>query len=81
MGIIPFHRVQILPQNGFPAHGVHQRYLHAGQLNVRRHQVHALRVMQNALAGGNGLIGQDLAHHVGEGNGELIRLGISQTDC
>ena len=44
-------------------------------------QVHALRVMQNALAGGNGLIGQDLAHHVGEGNGELIRLGISQADC
>ena len=66
MGIVPFHRVQILPQNGFPAHGVDQGYLHAGELNVRRHQVNTLRMVQNTLAGLDGRIGQDLAHHIGE---------------
>ena len=58
----------------------YQRHLHAGQLNIRRHQVHALRVAQNPLAGADRLIGQDAAHCVREGKGQLIRLGIAQAD-
>ena len=80
MGILPLYTVQILPQNRFPAHSVYQRHLHAGQLNIRRHQVHALRVAQNPLAGADRLIGQDAAHCVREGKGQLIRLGIAQAD-
>ncbi len=78
--LMPLYTVQILPQNRFPAHSVYQRHLHAGQLNIRRHQVHALRVAQNPLAGADRLIGQDAAHCVREGKGQLIRLGIAQAD-
>ena len=80
MGILSLYRVQILPQDGFTAHSVYQRHLHAGQLNIRWHQVHALRVAQNPLAGANRLIGQDTDHRVGEGKRQLIRLGIAQAD-
>src|SRR5699024_10395504 len=51
MGILSLHGVQILPQDGLPDHSVYQRHLHAGELNVGGHQVHALRVVQDALAG------------------------------
>ena len=80
MGILPFHRVQVLPQNGFPAHGVHQGYLHARQRDVGGHEVDPLRVVQDALAGGNGLVRQDLPHHVGECDGQLVRLVVAQAD-
>ena len=46
--ILPLQRVQILPQDGLTAHGVHQRYLHTGQLDVGGHQIYTLRVMQDA---------------------------------
>ena len=36
--------------------------------------------MQDALAGGDGLVGQDLAHHVGDRDGQAVRLGIAQAD-
>ena len=62
MGILSLYGVQILPQDGLPAHGVYQRYLHAGELNVDGHQVHALRVVQDALAGAQRLVHQDTAH-------------------
>ena len=80
MRVLAFHRVQILPENRLPAHGVHQGNLHAGQLDVGRHEVDALRVVQDALAGGDGLIVQHLPHHVREGDGQAIRLGIAQAD-
>ena len=35
-------RMDICPQHAFPAHGVDQPELHAGQFNVRREQVNAL---------------------------------------
>ena len=42
VGILPLYTVQVLMQNRllqnrFPAHGICQRYLHAGQLNIRWH--------------------------------------------
>ncbi len=76
----PLTRVQILPQDGLPAHGVHQRYLHAGELDVGGHQVHALRVVQDALAGAQRLVHQDAAHRVREGKGQLVRLRVAQAD-
>ena len=80
MGILIFHRVQIPPQGGLSAHGIHQGDLHTGQLDVGGYKVNALRVVQNALAGGDGLLVQHLSHHVREGDGQAVRLGISQAD-
>ena len=80
MGILSLHGVQILPQDGLAAHGVHQRNLHAGELDVGGHQVHALRVVQDALAGAQRLVHQDTAHRVGQGKGQLVRLGVAQAD-
>ena len=34
-----FDRIDICPQHAFPAHGVDQPNLHAGQFNVRWQQV------------------------------------------
>ena len=80
MGILSLHGVQILPQDRFTAHGVHQGYLHAGQLDVSGHEVHALRVVQDALAGAQRLIHQDVAHRVGQGERQLVRLRVAQAD-
>ena len=80
MGILSLHGVQILPQDGLAAHGVYQRHLHAGQLDVGGHQVHALRVVQDALAGAQRLVHQDAAHRVRECKGQFVRLGVAQAD-
>ena len=80
MGILSLHRVQILPQNGLTAHSVHQRHLHAGQLDVSGHEVHALRVVQDALTGAERLVHQDAAHCFREGEGQLVRLRVAQAD-
>ena len=44
------------------------------------HQVNALRVVQDALAGAQRLVHQDTAHRVGQGKGQLVRLGVAQAD-
>ena len=80
MGILSLHRVQILPQDGLSAHGIHQGYLHAGELDVGGHEVHALRVVQDALAGAQRLVHEDAAHRVREGKGQLVRLRVAQAD-
>ena len=80
MGILPLYGVQILPQNGLAAHGVHQRHLHARQLDVSGHEVHALRVVQDTLAGAQRLVHQDTAHRVRQGKGQLVRLRVAQAD-
>ena len=80
VGILPLHGVQILPQDGLPAHGVHQRHLHAGQLDVGGHEVHALRVVQDALARAQRLVHEDAAHCVRKGEGQLVRLRVTQAD-
>ena len=49
MGILSLERVKILPQDGLTAHGIYQGNLHARELDVRRHQVNAFRVVQDAL--------------------------------
>ena len=38
----------------------------ARELNIRRHQVNTLRMVQNTLAGGDGLLRDDLLHQGGE---------------
>ena len=76
----PFHGVQILPQDGLPAHGVHQGHLHAGELDVGGHEVHAFRVVQDALAGAQRFVHEDAAHRVREGKGQLVRLRVAQAD-
>ena len=80
MGILSLERVQILPQDGLSAHGVHQGDLHAGELDVCGHQVNALRVVQDTLAGAQRLVHQDTAHRVGQGKGQLVRLRVAQAD-
>ena len=80
MGILSFERVQILPQDGLSAHGVHQADLHAGELDVGGHQVHTLRVVQDTLVGFDRLVHQDAAHRVREGKGQLVRLRVAQAD-
>ena len=80
MGILSLYGVQILPQDGLAAHGVYQRHLHAGQLDVGGHEVYALRVVQDALAGAQRLVHEDTAHRVGQGKGQLVRLRIAQAD-
>ena len=80
MGILSLERVQILPQDSLSAHGVHQRNLHTRQLDVRRHQVNTLWVVQNTLAGAQRLVHQDTTHRVGQGKGQLVRLGMAQAD-
>ena len=80
MGILSLERVQILPQDSLTAHGVHQGDLHAGELDVCGHQVNALRVVQDTLARAQRLVHQDTAHRVGQGKGQLVRLGVAQAD-
>ena len=80
MGILSLERVQILPQDSLSAHGVHQGDLHAGELDVSGHQVNAFRVVQDTLARAQRLVHQDTAHSVGQGKGQLVRLGMAQAD-
>ncbi len=80
MGILSLYRVKILPQDSLTAHGVHQGNLHAGELNVSRHQVNALRVVQDALTGAQRLVHQNTTHSVRQGKGQLVRLGMAQAD-
>lgn len=71
---------QVLPQDGFTAHGVYQRHLHARQLDVGREDVHPLRVVQDPFTGMQRAVGEDARHCVGQGEGELVRLRMSETD-
>ena len=71
-------RMDICPQHAFPAHGVDQPELHAGQLNVRREQVNALTVMQNTAAVRDGGIVDHILHDVCQRNGQLIRLRVAE---
>ena len=80
MGILSLERVQILPQDGLSAHGIHQRDLHTRELDVSGHQVNAFRVVQDTLAGSQWLVHQDAAHRVGQGKGQLVRLRVAQAD-
>ena len=78
MGILSLERVQILPQDGLTAHGIHQGDLHTGELDVGGHQVNSLRVVQDTLARAQRLVHQNTAHSVGQGKGQLVRLGMAQ---
>ena len=66
--------VQILPQHRFPAHGVHQSHLHAGKLDVCRHEGYALVMAQDSPVVIERPVHEDAAHHVRERG--LQRIGL-----
>ena len=72
------HGGQKLPHDRFTAHGIDQRDLQRRQLDICRQQINAGIVMQDTLSGTDWLVGDDLAHQVGQGGGKLVRLGPSQ---
>ena len=80
MGILSLERVQILPQDGLTAHGIHQGDLHTGELDVGGHQVNPLWVVQDTLARAQRLVHQNTAHSVRQCKGQLVRLGVAQAD-
>jgi hypothetical protein len=49
MRILFFHHFQILTQDAFAAHGIHQRDLHPGQLDIGRDKVHPFWAMKDTL--------------------------------
>ena len=73
-----FDRIDICPQHAFPAHGVDQPNLHAGQFNIRREQVNTLTVVQNTAAVRNGGIVDHILHDVRQCNGQLIRFRVAE---
>lgn len=79
--ILAFYGVQILFENLFPRHGVHQRNLQTGQLDICGHEVHTLRMMQNALFRGHWFIHERLAHDGCKGDRQLVRRRKSKAQC
>ena len=73
-----FDRIDICPQHAFPAHGVDQPNLHAGQFNVRRKQVNALAMVQNTVAVRHGRVVDHILHHIRQRHGQLIRLRVAE---
>ena len=70
--------IDICPQHAFPAHGVDQPDFHAGQLNVRREQINAFTVMQNAAAVRDGGIVDHILHDVCQRNGKFVWLWVAE---
>ena len=71
-------RIDICPQHTFPAHVVDQPDFHAGQLNVRREQVNAFTVMQNAAAVRDRAIVDHILHDVCQRDRQFIRLWVAE---
>ncbi len=65
--------VKVVPQHNLAAHGIDQRYLHGGQLDICWHEVNAFIVVQNAFSGRDGLVHDDLGHERSECNRQLVR--------
>ena len=60
--IILFYLMDAGFQHAFTAYGVYQPYFQSRQLNVRREQVNALVMVQDALGNIDGLIINDVLH-------------------
>ena len=67
-------------QDGFPAHGVYQRDLHAGKGDIGRQQVDALFMMKDSVCRLKKLVQQYLFEQIRQRDFQFIRLGIAQTD-
>ena len=78
--IVSSNGFQILFQDGFPAQGVYQRYLHAGKGDVGGQQVNALRMRKDSVRWLKRLVQQYLFEQVCQSDFQLVRLGISQAD-
>ena len=76
--IVTLYGVQILFKNLFARHGIHQRNLQTGQLDIRGHEVYPLRMMQNALFRGHWFVHELLSHDGCKRNGQLVRAGKSK---
>ena len=78
--ILTLHRFNQLFQNGFSAHGIHQRNFHAGQRNICRNQIHPFHVVKDTLTGRKGCFLHDLCHQLRQCGVQIIRSGITQAD-
>ena len=72
--VLPLGTVQHLLEHLLPVHTVHEGYFQPCQFNVCRNQVNALCVVQNALAGLDGLVVHGFLHQGREGSGQFIGL-------
>ena len=75
--VLIFHRIQILTQDLFTVHGVHQRDLHTGKLDTGGNQIHALWMMEDSFTGSDRFLVNDLFHQVSECDFQIVRPRIS----
>ena len=78
--VLPFGTIQHLLQHLFPVHAVHQRHFQPCQFDVGRDKVNTLCVVQNALAGLDGLVVHGFCHQGGKGSGQFIGLLPAHAD-
>ena len=71
---------QHLFQHLFTVHAVHQSHFQPCQFDVRRNQINALCVVQNALTGLDGLIVHGFCHQGGKGGRQFIGLLPAHAD-
>ena len=71
---------QHLLEHLFPVHAVDERHFQPCQFDVRRNQVNALCMVQNALAGLDGLVIHGFCHQGRKGGGQFIRLLPAHAD-
>ena len=78
--VLPLGTVQHLLQHLFPVYAVHKGNFQPCQFDVGRDQVNALCVVQNALAGLDGLVVHGFLHQGGKGSGQFIGLLPAHAD-
>ena len=78
--VLAFGTVQHLFEHLFPVHAVHKGNFHSCQLDVSWDKVNALRMVQDALTGLDGLVVHGFLHKGGQCGGQLIRLLPAHTD-
>ena len=72
--VLSLGTVQHLFQHLLPAHTVHQRHFQPCQFDVGRDKVNALCMVQDALAGLDGLVVHGFLHQGGQRGGQFIGL-------
>ena len=72
--VLPLGTVQHLFQHLLPVHAVYEGNIQPCQFDVGRDKVNALRMVQNALAGLDGLVVHGFLHQGGKGGGQFIGL-------
>ena len=78
--VLPLGAVQHLLEHLLPVHTVHEGYFQPCQFDVGRNQVNALCMLQNALAGLDGLVVHGFCHQGGEGGRQFVGLLPTHAD-